>query len=74
MSNRLVKVGSQIEIPGDEVVARLYIMKSGQMKLEAPTVHPKDLCKMLRNLEMDLIYASLQPIDISSIQSPQSPV
>jgi len=72
MSSRLIKNGSQIEIPGDEVVVRLYIMKSGQIKLEAPTVHPKDVCKMLTNLSLDLMYASLQPVEIPKIDNPLS--
>lgn len=70
MSSRLVKNGSQIEIPGDEVLVRLIIMKSGQMKLEAPMVHPKDLCKMLHNLSFDLMFASFQPTETSTIAQP----
>ena len=68
MGNRLVKIGSQIEIPGDEIIVSLKIFKSNKIQLEAPLVHPRDLCKMLANLQYDLIYASLQPIEVSTIQ------
>lgn len=72
MSNRLVKNGSQLEIPGDEIIVSLKIYKSNKIQLEAPLVHPRDLCKMLANLQYDLMYASLQPIEVSKIDTTQT--
>jgi len=73
MSNRLVKIGSPIEIPGDEVIVSLKIYKSNKIQLEAPLVHPRDLCKMLANLQYDLMYVSLQSVDASKIDTTQPP-
>jgi hypothetical protein len=71
MSSRLIKSGSQIEIPGDEVIVSLKIYKSNKIQLEAPLVHPRDLCKMLSNLIYDITYASLQGIDVSKVDTTQ---
>lgn len=71
MSNRLIKNGSQIEIPGDEVIVSLKIFQSNKMQLEAPTIHPRDLCKMLSGLIYDLQYASLQSIEVPKVEVPK---
>jgi len=68
MSNRLIKQGN-ILIPGDEVVIRLNITKSGQIQLEAPSVHPRDLCKILSNLQYDLLYSSLQSVEVTKVDT-----
>jgi len=70
MSSRLIKNGSPIAVVGDETIVKLSIFKSGTMQLEAPSVHPKELCKMLSNLIHDITYASLQPAEIPKIQPP----
>lgn len=70
MSVRMVKNGSGIEVVGDEVVAHIRILKSGQIQLEAPTVPPQILCKMLSNVIMDLMYASFQSAEVNRIQPP----
>lgn len=70
MSNRLVKNGSSLELVGDEVIARITITKSGQVKVEAPMVPPVTLCKILSNLIHDLTFASFQPAEIPIIQPP----
>jgi len=70
MSSRLIRNGSPLSIVGDEVVANIRVLKSGQIQVEAPTVPPQILCKMLFNVIMDLMYASLQPAEIPKIQPP----
>jgi hypothetical protein len=71
MSNKLVKDVSRIYVPGeDDVIAKIVIKRNGQLHLEAPTLHPRDICKMLSNLQYDLIFASLQPIEAIKIEQP----
>jgi hypothetical protein len=70
MSSRLIKNGSPIDVVGDEVVLYLRIYKSGKVQLQAPEIHPRDVCKMLGNLMQDITYAALQPVEVSKIQPP----
>jgi hypothetical protein len=70
MSSRLIKNGSQIAVPGDEVVGVIRLLKSGQAQVECPTLHPATLIKCLQHLITDIQYASFQPIEISRIQPP----
>lgn len=70
MSSKLIKSGSSLEVVGDEIVASIRILRSGQIQLEAPTVPPMQLCKMLNNLIFDVMYASLQPAEVQRIQPP----
>jgi len=70
MSVRMVKNGNGIEVVGDEVVASIRILKSGQIQVEAPTIPPQILCKALFNLITELMYASFQPVEVSRIQPP----
>ena len=70
MSSRLIKNGSQIDVVGDEVILSVRMYKSGKVQLQAPEIHPRDVCKMLGNLIQDITYAALQPADISNIQPP----
>ncbi len=61
MSSRIVNKGiPRIELPNDEVIVELRIMKSGQMHLQAPQVHPRDVCKLLHGVTVDLMFASFQ--------------
>lgn len=72
MSNmRVVKSGSPIELPNDDVVVEIKVMMSGKMSISAPTMHPRDLCKLLAGIQYDLMYASLQPQEIPKIQPVQ---
>jgi hypothetical protein len=66
----MVKNGSGIEVVGDEVVATIRILKSGQAQVEAPTIPPQVLSKMLFNLIVELMYASFQPAEVNRIQPP----
>jgi hypothetical protein len=66
----MVKNGNGIEVVGDEVVASIRILKSGQIQVEAPTIPPQILCKALFNLITELMYASFQPVEVSRIQPP----
>lgn len=70
MSVRMVKNGNGIEVVGDEVVAQIQVLKSGQIRVDAPSVPPQILCKMLFNIIMDLMYASFQPAEVNRIQPP----
>lgn len=70
MSVRMVKNGSGIEVVGDEVVATIRILKSGQAQVEAPTVPPGMLCEVLFSIIVKLMYASFQPAEVNRIQPP----
>lgn len=65
----LIKNGSEIEVAGDEVIGMIKIMRSGKVRVEAPTMHPATLIKHLQSTVADIIYASFQPADISKIQT-----
>ena len=69
MASRLVKNGSPIELPNDDVIIELKIMRSGQIHLQAPMVHPRDVCKLLQGVAVDLMFSSFQPAEIPKIQS-----
>jgi hypothetical protein len=70
MSSRLIKNGSQIDIVGDEIVLYVRIYKSGKIQLQAPEIHPRDVCKMLGNLIQDVTYAALQTVEVDNTQPP----
>lgn len=70
MSSKLVNNGSPLHLVNDEVVLNLKITRSGKIELQAPAMHPRDVCKMLSNLSYDLMYASLQAAEMSKIQPP----
>ena len=70
MSVRMVKNGSGLEVVGDEVIAHIRILKSGQAQVEAPTVPPGMLCEVLFSIIVKLMYASFQPAEIPRIQPP----
>lgn len=70
---RIVKGQSPIITPGDEtVVASIQITQTGKIIVQAPTIHPRDLIKMLQNLIIDLLYNSLgvAPASQSEIELP----
>lgn len=69
MSNRLVKLGNQIEVPNDEVLGVIQIFKSGKVQVEAPTLHPAVLIKYLQSTIVDLQYASFQPAEIKKVET-----
>ena len=64
MSSKLIKEHySTIIDPTDECIVDLKIFRSGKVQLQAPTVHVKDLCKMLTNLSTDCMFESFQMKD-----------
>lgn len=71
MSSRIINKGipaPRIVIPNDEVIVDLQIMKSGNVQLQAPRVHPRDVIKLLHGIIVDLQFAHFQkeeaPTDI----------
>lgn len=61
MSSRLVKNGiPRIELPNDEAIIELKITKSGQVYLQAPRVHPRDVIKLLYGVIVDVTFASTE--------------
>lgn len=69
MSSKLVKNESPLHLINDEVMLSLRITQSGKIELQAPTMHPRDVCKLLSNLSFDLLYTSLQSAEIPKIQA-----
>lgn len=73
MSNRLVKEfpGGRIVPPvASEPIISIQVFNDGKMVVHAPNIHPRDLCKMLSNLQFDLLYGSFQMAEKSSILTP----
>jgi len=57
MSNKLVKNGaSQIALPGDEViVGEIKITQTGKVQINAPTIHPLMLARMLAGTSTNIL-------------------
>lgn len=70
---RIVKGGNggNIEVPGDDVVLVLKLTKSGTVNLQAPAMHPREACKVLFNVAVDLLFGSFQMQEQSDIIIPQ---
>jgi len=67
MSNRLIKNGmGLVESVEDEVYVELVISKSG-VKLRSP-LPPAEVCKLLNNISIDLMFKSFQPAEVARIQ------
>lgn len=67
MSDRLIKNGmGLISSVEDEVYVELIIAKSG-VKLKSP-FPPSEVCKLLHNISVDLMFKSFQPVEVSKIQ------
>ena len=68
MSSRLIKNGMGLVQPvEDEVYVELVIAKSG-VRLKSP-LPPAELCKLLHNLSIDIMFNSFQPAEVPKIQS-----
>lgn len=59
MSSKLLKEQGRVDLPIDEAILQLTIRKSGAVTLHAPNVHPKDTCKLLSNLVIDVMFQYL---------------
>jgi hypothetical protein len=69
---KVLKGGNgNIEIPGDDVILSLELTRSGRVNLQAPTMHPSQVCKLLFNLVVDLMFGSFQSQESSSIVRPE---
>lgn len=66
MSGRFIKEVSKIEIPNDNVVLELKMMQSGKLYLQAPSLHPSIVCKMLFNVVVDLMFGVFQQVQEES--------
>ncbi len=72
MNNRLIKDIPKIEIPNDEIILELKMLQSGKLYLQAPTLHPSVVCKMLLNVVVDLMFGTFQSQEQSSLITPIS--
>jgi len=69
MSNRLVKNGMGLIDPAiEEVYVELVISNKG-IKLKSP-LPPAEVCKLLSNLSIDLMFQHFQPKEVSKIEIP----
>lgn len=65
---KLVKNGSDLVMPNDEVLIELVVTRSGtQLKSPLP---PNEVCKVLFNLITELLFSSFQKAEVSKIQPP----
>jgi len=67
MSNRLVKNGAGLVVQ-DEVFLQLTVSREG-VKLQSP-LPPQEVCKLLQNIAIDLMYNSFVRVEPSKIQPP----
>ena len=65
MSNRLVKNGMGLVV-SDEVFLDLKITREG-VKLQSP-LPPQEVCKLLQNIAIDLMYNSFVKLEPPKIQ------
>lgn len=61
--SKILKLNSSIELPNDEVVLELKMTKSGKIILHAPTIHPREVCKIISNVMLDLMFGTFQSDD-----------
>jgi hypothetical protein len=67
MSNRLVKNGmGLVASVEDEVYIELVVSRSG-VKLKSP-LPPAEVCKLLNNISVDIMFNSFQPAEVPKIQ------
>jgi hypothetical protein len=67
---KLVKNGNGVIVPEDEVpMLELVITRAG-IQLKSP-LPPSDVCKLLSNLSVDLMFQHFQPKEISRIEPVQ---
>ncbi len=68
MSNRLVKNGMGLVLPnGSDVLLELVITREG-VQLKSP-LPPSEVCKLLQNISVDLMFNSFQPVEVPKIQA-----
>lgn len=65
MSNRLVKNGMGLAVP-DEVSTELVISREG-VKSKFP-LPPSEVCKLLQNVAIDVMFNSLQKVEVPKIK------
>lgn len=66
--SKVLKSGGGLTLVGDDIVVKIQITQSGKIMLDAPTVPPQVLCKMLSDLVIDIMYSSFKPAEPSSIE------
>lgn len=65
--SKLIKNGMGLVAPvEDEIYVELVIAKSG-VRLQSP-LPPSEVCKLLNNISVDLMFKSFQPVEVSKIQ------
>jgi hypothetical protein len=67
MSNRLVKNGMGLVVP-DEAFLELVVSREG-VKLKSP-LPPQEVCKLLQNISIDLMFNSFVRVEPPKIQTP----
>lgn len=67
MSNRLVKNGSGLVVPNESFL-ELVVTREG-VKLKSP-LPPQEVCKLLQNITIDLMFNSLVKVEAPKIETP----
>lgn len=70
MSNKLSKPGL-IDIPGDVEIGSVTFMRSGRVAINFPTIHPRDVCKLLSGVQFDLMFGVFKIEEKTNITIPQ---
>lgn len=69
MSNRLVKNGLSL-VPQEELLLSLKVTRKG-VELQSP-LPPQEVCKLLHNIGIDLLYNSFVRVEPSKIEVPSN--
>lgn len=66
---KLVKNGNGLVLPGDDAVLLELVIRQSGVQLKSP-LPPNDVCKLLSNLSIDLMFAHFQIKEVSKIETP----
>jgi len=65
---KLVKNGNGVIVPGDDTVLLELVIRQSGVQLKSP-LHPNDVCKLLQNLSVDLMFSHFQAREVPKIET-----
>ena len=61
MTKEGVKEKTVVEMSNDEIIVSLTVTKGMGVDLKAGSVHPRELCKILHNIILDIQFSVIMP-------------
>ncbi|MEM4360118.1 MAG: hypothetical protein QXT45_06280 [Candidatus Bilamarchaeaceae archaeon] len=55
--------GHNLEIPNDDVILTFQVTRSGRVSISTLLTSPNDVCKIILNVAVDLMFGSLMQED-----------